>query len=598
MYYPESIIEEVREKNDIIDVITEYIQLDKKGSSFFGLCPFHHEKTPSFSVSSDKQMYYCFGCGAGGNVYTFIMQIENYSFIEAVQHLANRVQLTLPSEELSEEGHKKMYIREQMMEINRISAKYYCHQLYSNRGQKALQYLIARNVKKSVMKRFGLGYSTIFRDDLYQYLKTKGYDPETLVSTGLILGDEKKNNYHDRFWNRVMFPIFNVHGKVIGFGGRVLGNANPKYLNSSDSMVFDKSKNLYGLHIARQHCKEQVIVVEGYMDVIALHQEGIENAVASLGTAFTYEQARLLKRYTKEVILLYDSDEAGTRAAIRAIPILQRQGLKVKILQIPEYKDPDEFIQNKGKEAFEKLLVTAKHPITFQIDLLKKQFDLSNAEHKVTFLMRAAGILVDISNEVEMEIFAKQLCEEMNLSYESLQREILKIKQNQGLLKYSQMENKQNLNNRKDESKIKKTGGFVQAQRNILSLLIQEPMVYSVLWNYISIDDFIQNPVYQKIASYIYDQYEKNQKIEEAKIINLFYSVEEQNQVSELFYIDLKFDSVFQKEKAITDQVKIIKRASIDYYSRTLEDVEALQNLIYHKQQLQNLHISLNYEST
>ena len=359
MYYSDEIIEEVRSRNDIVDVISTYVKLQKKGSSYFGLCPFHNEKSPSFSVSRQKQMYYCFGCGAGGNVFTFLMEYENFTFVEALRYLADRAGVELPKPEYSEEERRRADEKAILLEIQKKAAQYYYVQLKSPQGQQAMNYLKGRKLDDETIKAFGLGYSSKYSNSLYQFLKSQGYQDEMLAKSGLITMDEK-NGPHDKFWNRVMFPIMDANNRVIGFGGRVMGDAKPKYLNSPETPVFDKSRNLYGLNRARTTRKPYFLLCEGYMDVISLHQAGFTNAVASLGTALTPGHASLIKRYVQEVYLTYDSDDAGTRAALRAIPILREAGIQARIIRMEPYKDPDEFIKNLGAEAFEERIRQAR----------------------------------------------------------------------------------------------------------------------------------------------------------------------------------------------------------------------------------------------
>ena len=330
MYYSEELIEEVRSRNDIVDVISGYVRLQKKGSSYFGLCPFHNEKSPSFSVSRQKQMYYCFGCGAGGNVFTFLMEYENFSFVEAVKFLADRAGIELPEMEYSKEAKEKADLKSTILEMNKLAAKYFYVQLKSERGSQADSYLKNRELSDETITAFGLGFSNKYSDDLYKYLREKGYSEDLIRQAGLINTDERQGVY-DKFWNRVMFPIMDVNNRVIGFGGRVMGDGKPKYLNSPETVVFDKSRNLYGLNRARTSRKPYFLLCEGYMDVISLHQSGFTNAVASLGTALTVGHAALIKRYVQEVYLTYDSDEAGTRAALRAVPILREAGFLLKL---------------------------------------------------------------------------------------------------------------------------------------------------------------------------------------------------------------------------------------------------------------------------
>ena len=318
MRYSDDLIEEVRMKNDIVDVISGYVKLTRKGSSYFGLCPFHNEKSPSFSVSPGKQMYYCFGCGAGGNVFTFLMEYENYTFVEALKFLAERAGIELPQIEYSKEAKEQADLKTRLLEINKQAAKFYYYQLHTSRGAQGLAYLKGRGLSDETIRKFGLGYSDRYGDLLYKYLKEKGYSDELLRQSGLFLADEV-HGMQDKFWNRVIYPIMDVNSRVIGFGGRVMGDAKPKYLNSPETKIFDKSRNLYGLNAARSSRRKNLIICEGYMDVISMHQAGFTNAVASLGTALTSLQASLLKRYTDEVLIIYDSDEAGVRAALRAM---------------------------------------------------------------------------------------------------------------------------------------------------------------------------------------------------------------------------------------------------------------------------------------
>ena len=359
MYYPEEVIEEVRTRNDIVDIVSQYVNLKKKGANYFGLCPFHNEKSPSFSVSPSKQMYYCFGCGAGGNVISFVMEYENYTFVEAVKMLADRAGIALPEMEYSKEAKAQASLKNTLLEINRLAANFFYYQLKQPSGKIGYDYLKEkRRLSDDTIRHFGLGYSSKVPDDLYRYMRSKGYHDDILKETGLFFIDER--GARDKFWNRVMFPILDVNNRVIGFGGRVMGDGEPKYLNSPETKIFDKSRNLYGLNFARTSRAKYMLVCEGYVDVIAMHQAGFTNAVASLGTAFTSQHAMLLKRYTDQVILTYDSDGAGVKAALRAIPILKEVGMSIKVLNMKPYKDPDEFIKNLGKEEFQKRIDEAE----------------------------------------------------------------------------------------------------------------------------------------------------------------------------------------------------------------------------------------------
>ena len=396
--YSDELIEEVRSRNDIVDVISQYVRLSKKGSTYFGLCPFHNEKTGSFSVSPNKQMYYCFGCHAGGNVFTFLMQYENYTFGEAMEALAERAGVDLPKQEYTAAQRQEADRRARLLEINKEAAKYFFVLLRGERGKRALDYFKKRALSDETIHKFGLGYSDQYSDDLYRYLRSKGYDDEILKDSGLVTIDEVRGG-HDKFWNRVMFPIMDVHNKVIGFGGRVMGDGEPKYLNSPETKIFDKSRNLYGLNFARATKKPQLLLCEGYMDVIALHQAGFDNAVASLGTALTSGHANLLKRYTKEVYLTYDSDGAGIKAALRAIPILKEVGITTKIINMKPYKDPDEFIKALGAEAYQERIDQAENSFLFEVRMEEQQHVMHDLESKTAFYNAVAYMLFEFTEK-------------------------------------------------------------------------------------------------------------------------------------------------------------------------------------------------------
>ena len=416
MRYSDDIIEEVRQKNDIVDVVSQYVKLTRKGSSYFGLCPFHNEKTPSFSVTPGKQMYYCFGCGAGGNVFNFIMEYENYSFGEALKHLADRAGVELPKIEYSKEVREKAQQKAELLEINKHAAQYYYYQLRTEGGKQGYQYLAGRQLNEETMRRFGLGYSDKFGSGLYKYLKSKGYGDERLRESGLFNVDERHGMY-DKFWNRVIFPIMDVNNRVIGFGGRVMGDGKPKYLNSPETKIFDKSRNLYGLNIARTTRKKYLILCEGYMDVIAMHQAGFTNAVASLGTALTSGHASLLKRYTQEVLLLYDSDEAGIRAALRGIPILREAGVNSRVVSLKPYKDPDEFISKMGPEAFEERLNQASDSFMFRVSIAESEFPMGEPQGQNRFFERCAEMLLELKDELERNLYIEAIVKKYRSQY-------------------------------------------------------------------------------------------------------------------------------------------------------------------------------------
>ena len=466
-YYSDELVEEIRSGNDIVDVISGYVRLTKKGSTYFGLCPFHNEKTPSFSVSPNKQMYYCFGCGAGGNVITFLMEYENYTFPEALEVLANRIGIELPKQEMTAEQRKASDKRARLLEVNKEAAKYFYTLLRSERGTRAHEYFRNRGLSEETIKKFGLGYSDKYSDDLYRYLRSKGYEDELLKDSGLISIDEKRGG-HDKFWNRAMFPIMDVRGKVIGFGGRVMGDGEPKYLNSPETMIFDKSRNLYGLNLARTTKKNQILLCEGYMDVIALHQAGFDNAVAALGTAFTVGHANLLRRYTKEVYLTFDSDGAGIRAAKRAIPILKEAGITAKVINMQPYKDPDEFIKALGAEAYEERIKNAESSFMFEIRIMEEDYDLKDPEGKAAFYNEIAKQLLQFSEELEREVYIEAVAEKYGMGFENLRKLVNKLGTQPELARQVRQQQKGTM----PKEKRKKEDGMKQSQKLLLTWLI------------------------------------------------------------------------------------------------------------------------------
>ena len=590
MYYPDELIEEVRMKNDIVDVISGYVRLQKKGANYFGLCPFHNEKSPSFSVSPGKQMYYCFGCGAGGNVYTFIQEYENYTFPEAVKMLADRAGVNLPEIEYSEEAKKAESKRSRLLEINKEAAKYFYFQLRARQGETGYRYLRDRQLSDETIKKFGLGFANKTSNDLVQYLRSKGYSPELIHEAGLCNVDEKHGMY-DKFWNRVIFPIEDINHRVIGFGGRVMGDGTPKYLNSPETPIFDKSRNLYGLNFARTSRKGNIILCEGYMDVISMHQAGFDQAVASLGTAFTLGQASLLKRYTKEVLLSYDSDGAGVKAALRAIGILKEAGLTGKIISLEPYKDPDEFMKNLGKEAFQERIDHAENSFLFEIRMLEKEYNLSDPEDKTRFHREIARKLCDFSEEVERENYIEAVAEKYHIGFENLRKLVGSIAAQTGLAKPVERPKSGIHKKTTPEENSKKT------QRLLLTWLVEEPQLYKKIERFIGPEDFTEE-LYVRVAERLFAGLEKGE-LNAASIISLFPDEEEQREVASLFNTRLmEPETIQEKEKAFHEILVSVKRISYEYNtSRLGTDVEALNRVIEGKKALEELsktHISLN----
>ncbi len=593
MYYPDEVIEEVRSSNNIVDIIGGYVRLQKKGSSYFGLCPFHNEKSPSFSVSPNKQMYYCFGCGAGGNVFTFIMEYENQTFPEAVKILADRAGIALPEAELTEEQKRERNKRQLLLEINKTAANYFYYQLNGDQGQQAREYLENRRLSKETQIHFGLGYASKYSNDLYLYLKKKGYQDQILKETGLLTYDEKRGA-HDKFWNRVMFPIMDVNNRVIGFGGRVMGDGTPKYLNSPETMLFDKSRNLYGLNYARTSRKPYMIICEGYMDVIAMHQAGFTNAVASLGTAFTAQHSVLLKRYTQEVRLAYDSDGAGQKAALRAIPILKSAGINVRVIHMDPYKDPDEFIKNLGTEAFQERIDAAESSFMFEISVLEKNYKQSDPEGRASFMKAMARRLLEFPKELERNIYIDAIAGRYGIASEELKRMVnsfgASMSREQVETAIYQQQEREEMPAKK---RVEKEDSVLTAQKFFLTWLIEEPSIYDKTKDYINEDDFVE-PLYHHVAALVFEELRATGQVMPARILNQFEDVEEQKTAASLFNTRLKTDDdPAVREKALNETVKRIKKNSLELKSRSVREIADLQKIIKEKAQLQKLYISL-----
>ena len=591
MIYGEEIIEEVRSRNDIVDLISTYVPLKKKGSSYFGLCPFHNEKSPSFSVSRDKQMYYCFGCGAGGNVFTFLMEYENFSFPEALKYLAERAGMELPEEELNEEAKRTMDAKARLREMNKLSANYFYYLLHSKRGQKGLAYLKNRGITDETIKRFGLGYADIYNDDLYRFLKSKGYSDEELKDSALVTIDERRGG-SDKFWNRVMFPIMDVNNRVIGFGGRVMGDGSPKYLNSKETTLFDKSRNLYGLNFARSSRKKEIILCEGYMDVISMHQAGFTNAVAALGTAFTSGHGTLLKRYTENVILSFDSDEAGQRAILRAIPILKEAGLTVRVLNLKPSKDPDEFIKGLGREALEERISHATSSFMFQIQVAAGRYDQNDPEEKTKFQHEAAKLLSTIEERLERKNYIDAVSREYYIDAKDLE-ELVNYYGTSGYATAQRQQNTPRQPERRLQQSEAKEEKRKQPQKLLLTWMVNEPQLFEKLDGIIGPDDFYEQ-IYHGAALLLFKQYAEEGAVIPGKILNQYTDLEDQKKIAELFNTTLKISpSPEDRDKALNDIVRRVKEDSIEQQMNATNDILKWQDLIREKANLAKLHISL-----
>ena len=586
MRYSDDIIEEVRQKNDIVDVVSQYVKLTRKGSSYFGLCPFHNEKTPSFSVTPGKQMYYCFGCGAGGNVFNFIMEYENYTFGEALKHLAERAGVELPQIEYSKEVQEKARQKAELLEINKQAAQYFYYQLRTEKGQQGYQYLASRGLSEETMRKFGLGYSDKFSDGLYRYLKSKGYQDERLRESGLFNVDERHGMY-DKFWNRVIFPIMDVNNRVIGFGGRVMGDGKPKYLNSPETKIFDKSRNLYGLNIARTTRKKYLILCEGYMDVISMHQAGFTNAVASLGTALTSGHASLLKRYTQEVLLLYDSDEAGVRAALRGIPILREAGVNSRVVNLRPYKDPDEFIKNMGSEAFEERLNQASDSFLFRVSIAESEFPMNEPQGQNRFFERCAQMLLELKDELERNLYIEAIVKKYRSQY-GVSVEDLRKRVNTLALKGTPAENRIQPRNGTKEKK-KRDSASDQAQKLMLTWLVTYPGIFDKVAQYLGPEDFVV-PLYREVAEMLFTQHKEGQ-VNPARLLNSFTDSEEQREVASLFNATIHLETPQEQDQAFADTLLRIKSESLAERNRNWDptDMKGLQEIVKAKKDLEEL---------
>lgn len=595
-YFSDDLIEEVRSRNDIVDVISGYVQLKKKGSTYFGLCPFHNEKTASFSVTPSRQMYYCYGCGAGGSVFSFLMQYENLTFPEAVETLAERAGMQLPKQEPSEEKRRQEDLKTRLLAANKEAALYYVRQLDSPRGEQARTYLANRQLSQQTIRRFGLGYADRYGNGLYRALKEQGFSDEELKKSGLLVFDEEKG-FRDRFWSRVMFPIMDERNRVIAFGGRVMGEGEPKYLNSPETDLFHKSDTLYGLNYARSSRRHGLLLCEGYMDVIALHQAGFDNAVAALGTAFTPGHARKLARYagkSGEVYLTFDSDGAGRRAALRAIPILRDAGLLAKVVHMDPHKDPDEFIKAQGAEAYRQRLEQAENSFLFEIRMLEQEYDLSDPEGKTAFFRQTASRLTQFSEALERENYIEAIARRYRVSADQLKELVRSEAAKEGLAagrdRQSAAQNPRVNVHVESGRKPKPEDGIRKSQQLLLTWMCDDPKLYGVISEYVAPEDF-DGELYQTTARALYGQLAAG-KANPAAILNLFPEEESQREVAQIFHARIPLpDSEREQEKAVRETVLRVKRASVERRSRELDpaDLAGLQKLIEERKALSKI---------
>lgn len=512
-YYSEEIIDEVKSANDIVDVVSQYVNLKRQGTTFFGPCPFHREKTPSFAVTPDKQIYHCFGCGEGGNVVRFIMRVENISFKEAIEFLAERAKITLPTNDYRAEGisddelKMREYHKNQMYEINKEAGRFFYNNI--EKSNQAKEYITKRKLAIGTVRKFGLGFA-LDDNGLYKLLKDKGFKEEDMLATGLI-GKTDKGYFYDKFKNRLMFPIFDIRGRVVAFGGRALASHEelkaqhiPKYVNSPENLIYTKGKHLYGLNLAKKSSEKmkRILVVEGYMDVISPHQFGTTNVVASLGTALTEAQGKLLRQYAEEVVLSYDSDAAGQKAIARGIEIMQSLGVMVKVLQMEGAKDPDEFVLKYGPERFEKLINNSLSAVEYKIKMLKQEFNLQDTTDKIKFLNKMAEVLSKVENNIERDIYIEKLSKEVGVGKEAIQAEVEKF-----LFKESKPVNKFVLPVTEEKTKNTMAEKSELEEMIIYLLTSKDKNIYDKVKRITFIEDF-KIPTNKKILATLYDKYE------------------------------------------------------------------------------------------
>ena len=566
--YSEEIINEVRQSNDIVDVISQYMHLKRSGRNFFGLCPFHNEKSPSFSVSPDKQIFHCFGCGVGGNVYTFVSKIEGIGFFETVQMLAERANIQLPTLENSVDTQKEI-LKDKVYKVNEFAAEYYHQNLYKSQSKLGQEYVKKRQLSNETLKSYRIGYSGKF-DELYQELKKQGFQETEILESGLVNKNEK-GQYIDRYRNRLMFPICDIRGRVIAFGGRVLDDSKPKYINSPENVVYSKGRHLFGLNVAKKGDTKKLLIVEGYMDVISLHQRGITNVVAPLGTALTEQQGWLLRKNTEQIILSFDSDDAGLKAKARALEILGNMGCDIRVLNIEGAKDPDEYILKYGTARFNNLVEKALSVIEFNVKLLKKDLNLENTNDKIKFLNEIAKLISKVENSIEREIYIEKIAKEYNISKEAIYGEVNKLTYKHTNSEKTLEKPKPVILHKKQEQK-EVSPAIKRRENTIISILLTADLsIFEVIKQNIRPEDF-QDEINSNIAKKLYEEFEKGNSNINGIIDTL--EQEEQNQITSIMADDYEIDNL---EKAIDDIMQIYEKEKLN--KRKLEILKKLENI-------------------
>ncbi len=564
--YSEEIINDIRQSNDIVDVISQYVHLKRSGRNFFGLCPFHNEKSPSFSVSPDKQIFHCFGCGVGGNVITFISKIEGLNFIETVQMLAERANIQLPTLENSGDMQKEI-LKDKVYKVNEFTAEYYHQNLYKPQAKIAQEYVKKRQLSNETLKSFRIGFSGKF-DELYQELKKQGFGEQEILESGLVNKNDR-GQYIDRYRNRLMFPICDVRGRVIAFGGRVLDDSKPKYINSPENVVYSKGRHLFGLNVAKKGDTKKLLIVEGYMDVISLHQRGITNVVAPLGTALTEQQGWLLRKNAEQIILSFDSDEAGLKAKLRALDILPKMGCDLRVLQLEGAKDPDEYIVKYGNARFKNVVDKALSVIEFRVKILKQDLDLENTNDKIKFLNEIAKLISQIDNTIEREVYIEKIAKEYDISKEAIYAEVNKLTYKNSKTEKILEKPKPVITHKKVERK-EAPQAIKRRENTIISILLNGDLsIFDIIKQNIKPEDF-QDEVNANIAKKLYEEFEKGNSNINGIIDEL--DQEEQNQITMIMADDYEIDDL---EKAIDDIIQTYQREKLN--NRKFEILELIE---------------------
>jgi len=544
-WFPEEWIDEVISRNDIVDVVSEYVTLKPSGRGYFGLCPFHNEKTASFHVSSERQLYHCFGCGEGGNVVSFIMAIERMEFVEAMKYLAERAGIPLPDTSDQVLYQQKKDKKQLIIEINRECAKYYHQMLMKPEGKEALDYLFSRGLNNNIIRIFGLGYAPNSWASARDYLNRQGYTDQQLIEAGIVVQNPENGRIYDRFRNRIMFPIINTRGMVVGFGGRVMDDSLPKYLNSSDSPAFNKSVNLFGLNLAaKARPLEYLIIAEGYMDVITLHQYGFPQAVASLGTSLTSEQAKLMRRYASEIYVAYDGDEAGQKATMRAIDIIKEAGCKARVIQFPNNLDPDEVLKQYGPEYFRELLVKSLSMLDFKLSVLRRKYDLNTTEGKVGFATDAARVLAEVDNHIERDACIRQLESLLGIRSRAIYDQIAKIEA-QGKLQKKIPRNRTGNNryNKNITNPVILKPAYIRAEADLVNLMVQGSSIAEKIIDMLG-SLTLQEPLYQKVVNIVKSLLDRKTEVNEALVLSYLEDRNEIKKLVEIFEQKLEYDNI------------------------------------------------------